>query len=109
MWDLYNSSFLLEDMCGMLSRLLALHAALILGSNHGARCYQEGCWGNTLSPSLEVSSRTKLDLGAFGLSKFPAYALLGRGDEEMRRQGDEEMRRQGDEETRRQGDEETGI
>lgn len=46
-------------MCGMLSPLLVLHAALILGSNHRAHCYQKDCWGNTLSPSLEVSVEQK--------------------------------------------------
>ncbi|KAK1905653.1 Thrombospondin type-1 domain containing protein 7B, partial [Dissostichus eleginoides] len=33
--------------------------ALILGSNHRARRYQRGCWGNTLSPSLEVSAEQR--------------------------------------------------
>ncbi|CAB1425104.1 unnamed protein product [Pleuronectes platessa] len=37
-------------MCGMLSRLLVVHAALILGSNHRAHRYQKGCLGKHSKP-----------------------------------------------------------
>lgn len=45
-----------------LSRLLVLCAALILGSNQREHRYQKGCWGNTLSPSLEVSAKQKANV-----------------------------------------------